>query len=57
MQNVEYQHIIERIKDRSVSPPTGMTLDNLNSWLTGYAHCMTDILKMLEEIQGQDNRR
>lgn len=48
-----YDMIIERIVNRTVQPPDDMTVEMLNTWLTGYAKCQNDVLEIIGKLKDQ----
>lgn len=48
--------ITNRVKDRQIIPPDGMTLVELNAWLLGYATCQADVLEILHSLAPQCDR-
>lgn len=51
-----YDDLISRIVNRMVQTPDDMTVDTLNAWLTGYAQCQFDILKIVGQLRDQYGR-
>lgn len=46
-------YILERIKNRTVTPPENLTVEQLNSWLLGYGQCQMEILKLIRELEDE----
>ena len=43
--------IRDRIINREIEPISGVSVAELDMWLTGYAKCQLDILNILEELE------
>ena len=48
---VGIEHIITQIKERSIYPPEGLTVEQLQAWLSGYSQCQGDVLDVIESIK------
>lgn len=46
-----YDQIVEHIVNRTVQPPNDITVEMLNTWLTGYATCQNNILDIIVKLK------
>lgn len=50
MTNTGYNYLIEQIKFMKVTPPDGLTIDQLQGWIIGYGECFKNVIELIESF-------
>lgn len=53
---IGYDEIIERVKNMVVTPPQGVTINELERWLEGHAYAQACMLSILNKMKDQYGR-
>ncbi len=51
MTELGWDMLVDRIANRTVEPPAGMTLNELQHWMLGNTQCTVDILSIIDEMR------
>ena len=51
MTDMGYQNIIDRIRTKPIEPPSNMTANELQAWLTGYLQAQRSVIGVIEELK------
>ena len=51
MTDIGIKDIENRVSGRQVYPPEGLTCEQLQAWLAGYAQCQRDVMDVIEELK------
>lgn len=47
---IGYEDLIDRIVNRTLDPPRGITASGMTQWLNGYATCQHDIIDLIQSL-------
>ena len=51
-----YELVIDKIVNRTLDPPKGLNVFELNTWLNAYAECQKDIIDILIKLRDDCQR-
>lgn len=46
-----YELIVDRIVNRAIVPPAGLSMEQLQIWCSAYAKCQSDIIDLIIELK------